>query len=134
MVCGVRVEDIQDPTMREIRYLDKLIDELAREKQWRRFCGSKFVSWISQNPLNHNLHLENTAEFHTSGAYHPDDFAGGFVRRFLFFKPPLPHSKIFFFSILTCFVYNCFCNIEKCSFKFNKLPIKRIKKNEHDFH
>jgi hypothetical protein len=29
IVCGVRVEDIQDPTMREIRYLDKLIDELA---------------------------------------------------------------------------------------------------------
>jgi len=32
VVCGVRVEDIQDPTMREIRYLDKLIDELARGK------------------------------------------------------------------------------------------------------
>lgn len=30
VVCGVRVEDIEDPTMREIRYLDKLIDELAR--------------------------------------------------------------------------------------------------------
>jgi hypothetical protein len=32
VVCGVRVEEIQDPTMREIRYLDKLIDELARGK------------------------------------------------------------------------------------------------------
>ena len=31
-VCGVRVEDIEDPTMREIRYLDKLIDELAKGK------------------------------------------------------------------------------------------------------
>ena len=29
-VCGVRVEDIEEPTMREIRYLDKLIDELAK--------------------------------------------------------------------------------------------------------
>jgi len=29
-ICGVRVENIQEPTMREIRYLDKLIDELAR--------------------------------------------------------------------------------------------------------
>jgi hypothetical protein len=29
LVCGVRVEDIQDPTMREIRYMDRLIDELA---------------------------------------------------------------------------------------------------------
>ncbi len=32
VVCGVRVEDITDPLMREIRYLDKLIDELARGK------------------------------------------------------------------------------------------------------
>lgn len=30
MVCGVRVEEIEDPLMREIRYLDKLIDELAK--------------------------------------------------------------------------------------------------------
>jgi hypothetical protein len=30
VVCGVRVEDIQEPTMREIRYLDKLVDELAK--------------------------------------------------------------------------------------------------------
>ncbi len=32
VVCGVRVEAIEEPTMREIRYLDKLIDELARGK------------------------------------------------------------------------------------------------------
>lgn len=32
MICGVRVEDIKDPLMREIRYLDKLIDELAKGK------------------------------------------------------------------------------------------------------
>ncbi len=32
VVCGVRVEDIEEPMMREIRYLDKLIDELARGK------------------------------------------------------------------------------------------------------
>lgn len=30
VVCGVRVEDIEEPLMREIRYLDKLIDELAK--------------------------------------------------------------------------------------------------------
>jgi len=30
VVCGVRVEEIEDPTMREIRYLDKLVDELAK--------------------------------------------------------------------------------------------------------
>ena len=32
VVCGVRVEEIEEDTMREIRYLDKLIDELARGK------------------------------------------------------------------------------------------------------
>jgi hypothetical protein len=32
VVCGVRVEEIADPLMREIRYLDKLIDELAKGK------------------------------------------------------------------------------------------------------
>lgn len=32
VVCGVRVEDVQEPLMREIRYLDKLIDELAKGK------------------------------------------------------------------------------------------------------
>ena len=32
VVCGVRVETIEEPTMREIRYLDKLVDELAKGK------------------------------------------------------------------------------------------------------
>ncbi|MCV9943984.1 MULTISPECIES: DUF2200 domain-containing protein [unclassified Rhizobium] len=32
VICGVRVEDIQETTMREIRYLDKMIDELAKGK------------------------------------------------------------------------------------------------------
>jgi hypothetical protein len=32
VVCGIRVEEIEDPLMREIRYLDKLIDELAKGK------------------------------------------------------------------------------------------------------
>ena len=32
VVCGVRVEDIDDPLMQKIRYLDKLVDELARGK------------------------------------------------------------------------------------------------------
>lgn len=33
VVCGIRVEDIEDPLMQKIRYLDKLIDELARGKK-----------------------------------------------------------------------------------------------------
>ena len=32
VVCGIRVEDIQEPMMRDIRYLDKLVDELAKGK------------------------------------------------------------------------------------------------------
>jgi hypothetical protein len=32
VICGIRVEEIADPLMREIRYLDKVIDELARGK------------------------------------------------------------------------------------------------------
>lgn len=32
LVCGVRVEDVDDPLMRNIRYLDKLVDELAKGK------------------------------------------------------------------------------------------------------
>jgi len=36
VICGVRVEEIEDPLMREIRYLDKLIDELAKGKKMER--------------------------------------------------------------------------------------------------
>ena len=32
VICGVRVEDVEDPLMQKIRYLDKLVDELARGK------------------------------------------------------------------------------------------------------
>ncbi len=40
VVCGVRVEEIEDPLMREIRYLDKLIDELARGKAMAKILRS----------------------------------------------------------------------------------------------
>ncbi len=36
VVCGVRVEDIDDPLMQKIRYLDKLVDELAKGKSMER--------------------------------------------------------------------------------------------------
>lgn len=36
VICGVRVEDIEEPTMREIRYLDKLVDELAKGKSMEK--------------------------------------------------------------------------------------------------
>lgn len=35
-VCGVRIETIEDPLMQKIRYLDKLVDELAKGKQMNR--------------------------------------------------------------------------------------------------
>lgn len=40
VVCGVRVEDIQDQTMRNIRYLDKLVDELAKGKTMDKILRS----------------------------------------------------------------------------------------------
>ena len=40
VVCGIRVEEIKEPTMREIRYLDKLIDELAKGKAMEKILRS----------------------------------------------------------------------------------------------
>ena len=36
MICGIRVENIEEPLMQEIRYLDKLVDELAKGKPMER--------------------------------------------------------------------------------------------------
>lgn len=36
VICGVRVEDIEEPIMKEIRYLDKLVDELAKGKSMEK--------------------------------------------------------------------------------------------------
>lgn len=41
MICGVRIEEIQDPLMREIRYLDKLIDELAKGKTMQKILRNQ---------------------------------------------------------------------------------------------
>ena len=40
VVCGVRVENVEDPVMREVRYLDKLIDELAKGKAMEKILRS----------------------------------------------------------------------------------------------
>lgn len=40
VVCGIRVEDIADPLMQKIRYLDKLIDELAKGKKMDKILRS----------------------------------------------------------------------------------------------
>ena len=39
-VCGIRVEDIEDPLMQKIRYMDKLIDELAKGKKMEKILRS----------------------------------------------------------------------------------------------
>lgn len=39
LICGVRIEDIVDPVMREIRYLDKLIDELAKGRPMEKILN-----------------------------------------------------------------------------------------------
>lgn len=41
MVCGVRVEDIEEPLMQDIRYLDKLVDELAKGKAMEKILRKK---------------------------------------------------------------------------------------------
>jgi hypothetical protein len=41
VVCGIRVEEIEDPLMRKIRYLDKLIDELAKGKAMEKILRSR---------------------------------------------------------------------------------------------
>lgn len=41
IICGVRVEEIKEPLMREIRYLDKLIDELAKGRAMEKILRNK---------------------------------------------------------------------------------------------
>ena len=53
-ICGIRVEEIEDPLMRDIRYLDKLVDELAKGKPMEKILRNIVVAcqathW-NQNP------------------------------------------------------------------------------------
>lgn len=41
LICGIRVEEIKEPLMQEIRYLDKLIDELAKGKSMERILRTE---------------------------------------------------------------------------------------------
>ena len=43
VVCGVRIEDIEDPLMQQIRYLDKLVDELAKGKTMEKILRQQPV-------------------------------------------------------------------------------------------
>src|SRR5262245_21064595 len=52
VICGVRVEDIKEPTMRDIRYLDKLIDELAKGKAMDKILSKYFVLGMGRGSNN----------------------------------------------------------------------------------
>jgi len=51
VVCGVRVESIEDKLMQQIRYLDKLVEELTKARPWRRFLGGELV--LGLGPYDH---------------------------------------------------------------------------------
>lgn len=53
VVCGVRVEEVENPLMREIRYLDKLIDELAKGKPMEKILRGqeKTDMWVCPKKL-----------------------------------------------------------------------------------
>jgi hypothetical protein len=46
VVCGIRVEEVEDPLMQKIRWLDKLVDELAKGK-----AMEKILRWRAFNPF-----------------------------------------------------------------------------------
>ena len=63
VVCGVRVEEVEDPLMRKIRYLDKLIDELARGKAGRLIGNlTGLLTTLKGLPLAYNKDLQEDKE------------------------------------------------------------------------
>jgi hypothetical protein len=49
VVCGIRVENIDDPLMRQIRYLDKLVDELAKGKAMEKVLRQPIAAAVDAN-------------------------------------------------------------------------------------
>lgn len=45
LICGYRVESIEDPLMQQIRYLDKLVDELAKGKKMEKILRKQQAPW-----------------------------------------------------------------------------------------
>ena len=52
-ICGIKVELIEDPLMQEIRYLDKLVDELAKGKAMEKILRKQGVSIYEENSDHH---------------------------------------------------------------------------------
>jgi hypothetical protein len=58
-ICGVRIEDIEDPTMRRIRCLDKLVDELAKGKSLEKITSRGKAKAASVPPLCGGQHYKS---------------------------------------------------------------------------
>ncbi|MGB4778912.1 DUF2200 domain-containing protein [Microbacterium sp.] len=54
VICGVRVEDITDPFMQKLRYLDKLVDELARGKALEKILRTPAAATTPAEPLRND--------------------------------------------------------------------------------
>lgn len=53
VICGCRVEEIEDKVVQNVRYLDKLIDEFAKAKPWTKFYESKGTAGIGHDLCGH---------------------------------------------------------------------------------
>lgn len=98
VICGYRVEDIEDPLMQKIRYLDKLIDELAKGKKWKRSLGSKWQS-SKRNISLTILETSTTLEFVFVFYYVPN--LKRYFHNFWFNQKSLPKLNYHF----------CFCKV-----------------------
>ena len=50
-ICGIKVENIEDPLMKKIRYLDKLVDELAKGKSLEKILKIQKMKWLRPSKL-----------------------------------------------------------------------------------
>lgn len=61
VVCGVRVESVEDPLMQKIRYLDKLVDELAKGRALEKVLRASLRTTQQPNALPMNRHAPRPA-------------------------------------------------------------------------
>jgi hypothetical protein len=70
VVCGVRVEDVEEPTMREIRYLDKLIDETHQGKGYGSEAVKLCIDYIKSKPFGKSNDIILTCNTNNTHAIH----------------------------------------------------------------
>ena len=72
VICGVRIEEIEEPLMREIRYLDKLIDELAKGRKMEKILRSERSAHARQRPrVSRHVRKGATAGFRAARSQKP---------------------------------------------------------------